>query len=436
MNQCKYFTMKNVYLHRRGLAALLLATLLPLAPSTSGQSAPRAPTPPGGKEFPPIVDEDKAPPPIPTRRPRIVPHPPTGVISEEPLAEGNHFGGYISGGGGGMIGGGGGMIAGPQMIADASPSANRKDAIAPLVIQFTNAGPAAVQELEEDLAIMAHLLSQNLERGLGEEKTPSKLGVPLTYTFSGRSVRPVYIEGAGAMFMIKVNMPLFAPPAEKQVKPVETPPPSEWESARQEVLGTSVTMSFSASTASSDIPFDAEQVESLKRTLVATLKNATHIRGLKNDEDVSLAVFGQPVSQTVKVILPQGGNVAFAGPNSQVTVTGPDINVNTRAEDSEALDEHSEPARPERKPRGPQNLFLSFNHNLNLAAGPAAAQKGTVLTMRVKKSVATAFAEGKLTLEEFTQKVSLNTYAGNGYGITSLNSWVQGGRVSGPKVAF
>jgi hypothetical protein len=57
-----------------------------------------------------------------------------------------------------------------------------------------------------------------------------------------------------------------------------------------------------------------------------------------------------------------------------------------------------------------------------------AAQKGTVLTLRVKKSDIDSFSAGKLSLEEFTKKVAMTAYAGNGYGITSVNSWIQSGR--------
>ena len=43
--------------------------------------------------------------------------------------------------------------------------------------------------------------------------------------------------------------------------------------------------------------------------------------------------------------------------------------------------------------------------------GPPA--RGTIMTIRVKKSDADAFAKGKLSLEDFRKKASITTYAGD-----------------------
>ena len=43
--------------------------------------------------------------------------------------------------------------------------------------------------------------------------------------------------------------------------------------------------------------------------------------------------------------------------------------------------------------------------------GPPA--HGTIMTIRVKKSDADAFAKGKLSLEDFRKKASITTYAGD-----------------------
>lgn len=64
----------------------------------------------------------------------------------------------------------------------------------------------------------------------------------------------------------------------------------------------------------------------------------------------------------------------------------------------------------------------------------AAYQKGTVITIRVKKSEIDSFAQGKVSLDDFTKQVSIAAYPGSGYGITSVNSWIQSGRNSLPVV--
>jgi len=51
--------------------------------------------------------------------------------------------------------------------------------------------------------------------------------------------------------------------------------------------------------------------------------------------------------------------------------------------------------------------------------------RGTVLTIRVKKSDIDAFAADKLDLDKFKQNASITTYVGNGYGVTSVNSWAK-----------
>ena len=45
--------------------------------------------------------------------------------------------------------------------------------------------------------------------------------------------------------------------------------------------------------------------------------------------------------------------------------------------------------------------------------------------MRVKKADVDAFAKGDINYDAFEKKVELNTYLGSGYGVTSLNSWIQ-----------
>ena len=53
--------------------------------------------------------------------------------------------------------------------------------------------------------------------------------------------------------------------------------------------------------------------------------------------------------------------------------------------------------------------------------------RGTVLTIRVKKSAIDAFAANKLDLDKFKEKAAFAAYNGNGYGMLSLNSWAKGG---------
>ena len=259
-------------------------------------------------------------------------------------------------------------------------SSSKGDSIPPVMIRFSQPDAKTSAGLEEDLFVMARVISRTLDRADAENgKVLMKMGVPMLLTGSGRSVRPMYIEGMGPLFMIKVSFPLQPPPkAEEKVgKPAVAD--TEWDEARLDVFGNSeFTPDESASRASS---YNEEQVEMLKKELIGTLKNAANIRGLPASEFVNIAVFGQASSTIYSVPVPDGDS------------GGNRYSVNARA-------------------------------YLKVADGGGAA-KGTVLTLRAKKSDIDAFAAGKLDANSFKGKVTVTSYAGSGVGSSSINSWIQ-----------
>jgi hypothetical protein len=166
----------------------------------------------------------------------------------------------------------------------------RADSIPPVVVRFSPVDPQANAALEQDIAVMARVLSRTLERA-DAEKLNYKMGVPLLLTGAGKSVRPMYIEGTGPLFMIKVSFPVtLAAKTEPRPAPEETED-SEWEQAERDVYG-------DGEEPAEDRPsnFKQEQVDLLKRELLAAMKNATHIRNLGSNEFVNVVVFGQPLS--------------------------------------------------------------------------------------------------------------------------------------------
>ena len=282
-------------------------------------------------------------------------------------------------------------------------SSSAKETVPPILLQFDSADPVASQHLEEDLTIMSHILDQALERGLGEDTPPSKMGVPLTYTSGSRSSRALYLAGVGPVFMIKVNMALMAaPPAPEKAS--HNPVDNEWESARREVIDNGGKNTLTIATAAPDSRFDAEQVEALQQTLLGALKNASNIRGLKPDDFVTIAVFGQPMPVSI-------------------------VTIETRGTQNSATDHLANgqkvAARGNKSSRKSSTGTLISAPNL-----PPVAQRGTVLTMRAKIADVHEFAQGKSDAEAFAKKVTTTTYAGAGYGITSLNSWLQSGRAA------
>ena len=266
------------------------------------------------------------------------------------------------------------------------PGNPRADYAPPVLVQFSAADPAALQNMEEDLAVMGRLIDRKVESEFGEE-APSTMGVRLIYTAGGRSLRALYLEGFGALFMLRVNFPLIGPPPRGEKESAKAAD-SEWERAKRDVLADS-------EPANGGPAFEPGKVETLKSTLVETLKDASHIRNLKPEESVTISVFGPsgpgrgPVRvgrKSVRKPLPGAGGPAAEPLLGDVTVS----------------------------PKGPMGWYSADR-----------PQKGSVLTLRAKKADIDAFAEGKLSLDAFTQKVVSNTYIGSGYGPNTMHTVLQ-----------
>src|SRR5437870_4526899 len=168
--------------------------------------------------------------------------------------------------------------------------------------------------------------------------------------------------------MLNVGFPLLAPP-KGDTRKEKTETSSTWEEARQELYGQPGSAKTTAGPAEE---YDEEKVSQLKDTLLEALKNAANIRDLKPDDSVTICAFGG----------------AGAG-RTQVRSTT------------------KRGATP--SPEVQNQVWVLGDHNV----GPT---RGTILTIRVKKSDAEAFAKGKLTLEEFRKKAKIAAYIGSAEG--------------------
>ena len=268
-----------------------------------------------------------------------------------------------------------------------------RSSVPPVVVQFSSADSSRVQEMSEDLDVMTHIVDTALRDGDVDEETPEKMGVKMYITGSSRSVRSMYVEDFGALFMVKVNFPLQGAPVAKEKEP-EKPTDSEWARARAEVFGPAEPGwpdMFGSGTA---VDFDPKRVDGLKSTLVRALKNASNIRHLKPQEFVSLSVFGS--AGRIEVRSNRSGDEPRTSSNSK------------------------RPARISSSSYGGLNVTTeAVVVNYSGSTG-----QGTVLTLRVKKSDIDAFAKGEMDEAAFTKTVTFNNYAGAGNDITSVNSWV------------
>jgi hypothetical protein len=328
-------------------------------------------------------------------------------------------------------------------------TSNSRESVPPVLIQFSPAQPDAMAMLREDLAVMSRLIERALEEGLGEAETPERMGIKMLLTGSGRSVRAMYVENLGPLFMIKVDFPLLAPPTvEKKPEPAGS---SEWEMARKELRGTPDAEAdawIGRETAGAE--FKEERVEALKKVLLATLKHAVNIRQLKPEECIVVSVFGTD-GRAGGSRAGYGHNISTSGfgggghaeKNAGVAVAGPVASDVFSAPSSTSQPPSATPApeKPASEARpsvqassqpatsvgvstGTRTVPIRMASNQTMGADREAGQ-GTVLTIRAKKSDVDALAKGELDLEAFKSRVMINTYTGHGQDITSVNSWIQ-----------
>jgi hypothetical protein len=226
-----------------------------------------------------------------------------------------------------------------------------------LIIRTSETDPKNDAALEEDLAVMSHLLNKALEDLPGGPGNRNNvMGIDVFFSPGGAPLRDLYLESYGAVFFLSVNFPLV-PPAEKH--PEEKPTgDTAWEEARQELYG----QRFPAGGETPE-EYSQEKVDRLKDGLFDVLKNASNIRGLKPDEFVTVWVCG-----------------GTSGGRFRVLKTSP-------------------------AGRGGANVVT--------ADQPASSARRTILTMRARKTEIDDYAKGKLSPEEFHKRARLTAYTGD-----------------------
>ena len=272
-----------------------------------------------------------------------------------------------------------------------------------VIIQFSPPDPRSVDTLQEDLNVMSLLLQKKIEHAFGENSPTYRMGIPLLLRSGQRSLDSLYLDGFGVLFTVNVNFPLVAPPASTMKENEDATGSDDWNQARRELYGTRGTRESANPFGSGTVPFDADQVGALKKALLEALKNSANIRNLKSDESVVVTVFG---TESVAAARGAGGEVASG--TGRFGGGGRPGLADTFPSESAALEALY------------QRLFRS-------ESSPGAG-RGTVLTVRVRKSDAEAFAKGKINLEQFQQKTTINAYVGAARpGDAARNAAYQGG---------
>jgi len=249
-----------------------------------------------------------------------------------------------------------------------------------LVILNSDADPKEQANLEEDLAVMSHILNKTFEEKVGADQARgTAMGIAVALGSGSISFRSLYLEGYGAVFFINAGFPLLPPPAKPEAQHEKPAADSAWDQARQELYGHrtgELTGEWDAwdQPVSAPAPeYSQTKVDNLKEAILGALRESANIRGLKSEDSVTVCVIGGAKDGVALFkrspdFAPFGGSLYGAGSSSG---TG----------------------------------MGTFSSSAGGGASP-----GTIMTIRVKKSDAEAFAKGKITLDEFRKRARLATY--------------------------
>ncbi len=310
----------------------------------------------------------------PAREPMVLPPPPAPTPPAPPASAGMGGGGF---GYGAAMGGSAPMASSSAGFQDRLQTiithVGRGFPAGALLIRTSEMEGGAQLELEEDMAIMAHILQKAIEE-TGGNSPGRAMGVDLMFTPGGDTMRDFYLEGYGVVFMLKVPFPLIAVAGGVESGGRDAAVGSEWEKARRELIGQPLDGSLPGATYE---PYREEVVQRLKQVLLEALKNAHHLRGLKPEDAVTVCVLGAP-----------GMRPGSPAPTVR--------------------------AMPTRTLRGPGTT--------RLVSATIRKEDATVLTIQVTKADAESFAKGKLDLDGFRKRAKISTYgatageAGAGFG--------------------
>jgi len=108
-----------------------------------------------------------------------------------------------------------------------------------LVIRTSDAGAKAQANLEEDLAVMSRILDKTVAKKLDDDRGNRFMGINVLFAPGSGSIRNLYLEGYGALFLLNVNFPLLPPPEKAEPTKEKSETDSTWEEAKQELYGQS-----------------------------------------------------------------------------------------------------------------------------------------------------------------------------------------------------
>jgi hypothetical protein len=193
----------------------------------------------------------------------------------------------------------------------------------------------------------------------------------------------MYLQGYGALFLMKVDFPLSPPPQAQEEKDTikEEGIDPVWDRVRREIYEPEK-VDIGRRADRPESKYDAEKAENLKTTLIKALKHAANIRSLKPDESVILTITGRGEATGRKIatarVLPERGQILV----QERTADGKMIDMLVQGTSSDVEDVLD-------------GLVLS---------SPA------ILVIRTKKLDIDEFAKGDLDFDQFRQRTQMLTY--------------------------
>ena len=218
-----------------------------------------------------------------------------------------------------------------------------------LVIPAGGMSTETLAELRKDMHIMCQIFDRRLE-----EANLRPAGRPRMFAPNDRrTTRGVYLPGFGPVFLLEADFPLLSGP-EKEEPPVEESGDALWLEVKQQMEGKPVPNASGRAAPE----YDEMKVEKLRSTLTTAMKHAANFRHLEpNDRIVVIAVNSSNAAAGA-------GHVMFGGAYGQST-----------------------PILP--------------------TTGPTALQ---VLALQATKANVDAYAEARLTDDQFREEADIATY--------------------------
>ena len=245
-----------------------------------------------------------------------------------------------------------------------------------LVIPSAEIKTEEIAQITEDMNIMSRIFQKDLQQARigvgGVFITTSSDPFHAVFARGKQSTQGMYLQGYGALFLMKVDFPLSPPPQaaeETKLTPKEKGTDEVWSQMRDEMFAPEETRKDKNKRP--EKVYNAEQVNNLKTTLVKALKHAANIRCLKPDEWLVLTITGSGTTSGYKKVstIPGRNEFVIVDRNNEARIVKADM------------------------------------------IGDFGLSLPTVLVIRAKKSEIDRFAKGDLDFDQFQQNTQILTSA-------------------------